>query len=63
MIIKNLLITLITLVIPLACSAITLDEQLKVKQEVESICVSLKDSCTVKFPLSYIPQGDRKSVV
>lgn len=57
MIIKNLLITLITLIIPLACSAITLDEQLKIKQEAESICVSLKDSCTVKFPLSYIPQG------
>lgn len=36
---------------------ITLDEQLKIKQEAESICISLKDSCTVKFPISYIPQG------
>lgn len=57
MIRKNLLITLLTLMIPLACNAITLDEQLKIKQEAESICVSLKDSCTVKFPSSYIPQG------
>lgn len=36
---------------------ITLDEQLKIKQEAESICTSLKDSCIVKFPISYIPQG------
>ena len=57
MIRKNLLITLLILMIPLTCNAITIDEQLKIKQEAESICTSLKDSCVVKFPVSYIPQG------
>lgn len=57
MIRKDLLITLLILMIPLACNAITIDEQLKIKQEAESICTSLKDSCVVKFPVSYIPQG------
>ena len=54
---KNLLITLLILMIPLTCNAITLDEQLKVKQEAEALCTSFNNYCTVKFPLSSIPQG------
>lgn len=57
MIRKAILISLLILMIPLSCKAITLDEQIKIKQEAETLCTNFKDVCSVKFPMSHIPQG------
>lgn len=57
MIRRFIILTILTLIIPLSCKAITLDEQIKIKQEAETVCRNFKAVCSVKFPMSYIPQG------
>ena len=38
-------------------NAITLDEQIKIKSELELICTSYKTTCNVRYTDSYIPQA------
>ena len=38
-------------------NAITLDEQIKIKSELELICTSYKTTCNVRYIDSYIPQA------
>lgn len=55
--IKKNILTILTLMIPLTCNAITLNEQIQLKSELELVCQSYKTDCNVRYIDSYIPQA------
>lgn len=57
MIRKSILTTLLMLMIPLTCNAITLDEQIKLSNEAKALCTSLNNYCSIRYFESYVPQG------
>lgn len=54
---RYLQVLLLILITSSVVNAITLDEQIKIRQEAQAICYSLHKPCSVSYFESYIPQG------